>query len=176
MFNEVKIRKELRNSNLIIWYRTKDVDYVANGYFALKLDLNKYRKILGVLAEKFGTIPKPYTSLRYDKSSTKDKEDTVIEIKKHEFVDMIDKRKTESIKFTELFFKHLCYDDELLGIFKGKDYIYVKKKYIDLVNRNCINLFYEGGKKYEPVFVEDNESLLMLMPMRIFIDNEYLKE
>lgn len=176
MFNEVKLRKELRSSNLLIWYRTKEVDYVANGYFAIKLDLNKYRKTLGALVEIFGTIPKCYTTLRYDKSFKKDKEDRITEFKKHDFVDLIDKREVRGVEDTKLFYKYKCYSDELLGVFKGDKYIYVNSKYLDLINRNCRNINYEGAKPLEPLFVTDYSDVLMIMPFRIHEDNEHLKE
>lgn len=173
MFNEAKLRKELRGSSLLLWYRKKEVDYVATGYFSIKLDLNKHRKILGVLVEKFGTMPKPYSCLQW-KMNTKAVEESVMELKKPDFIELIDKRKTTDIKDTRLFYKHKRYDNELLGVFKGEDYIYIKSKYLDLINRNCINLSYEGGGKLEPVFISDYQSILMIMPMRMIEDNEFL--
>jgi hypothetical protein len=171
MFNIAKVCKELIGSDIIIWYKAKEIDYIANGYFAIKLDLNKYRKILGALVEIFGEVPKTNRTLKFQKVFCKriDK-DSVMEMKKPEFVDWIDKRKVGEIENTGLFYKEL---NKLLGVFKGENYIYVDTKYLDLVKDNY-ELKYEGDERFRPVFISKDEEVIMIMPFRVHEDNEYL--
>lgn len=174
MFNVSKLSKELRNSDTIIWYKTKYFDYITNGYFAVKLDLNNYKKILGVLVEKFGAIPKINKTLHFNKPYCKNREENVLEMKKHDFINWIDKRKKTSIEKLDLYLKDPSGSKMMLGIFEGEDYVYINTKYLELFNDNAGNLEYEGSKKLEPIFVSRDEEVIMILPVRMFEDNKYL--
>ncbi|WP_353097712.1 hypothetical protein [Tissierella praeacuta] len=171
MFNVTKVCKELRGSGTLIWYKSKEFDYVANGYFAIKLNLNNYRKILGTLVEIFGVVPKVNQTLNFTKVVCKKIDiGSVKEMKKHEFVDWIDKREVEEIGYTGLFHKEF---NKLLGIFKGEDYIYIDTKYLDLIKDNYV-VKCEGNERLTPIFVTHNKEAIMIMPVRVCEDNKFL--
>jgi len=164
VFNITKVNKELRSSDFLSWYRKEDADYICNGYFIIKTDLTKEenRKILGLLVEKFGTIPE---------------ENKGLEFKRNKFVqtipswfEFIEKRPTETIEDTCLV--EIDNDGER-RIFKGEDYIYINMKYFEMIAKNAI-VKYEGGKNFEPVSVICEDDLLLIMPVRISQDNKFL--
>lgn len=171
MFNIVKVGKELRGSNFVSWYREDNTDYIINGYFAIKTNLRKEenRKLLGVLVEIFGAIPETNKCLEIKKSF---EETTVTGKSKPDWMKAITERKTEVIEDTKLI------EVENKGktrIFKGEDYIYINMKYFEMVKEDSF-IRYEGGKNYEPISIIDEDNLLLILPIRVWKDNEYLSK
>lgn len=116
-------------------------------------------------------MPRVNQTLNFTKAFCKKMDtDSVNEMKKHEFIGWIDKRKVSEIENTGLFYKEF---EKLMGIFKGEDYIYVDTKYLDLIQNSYV-LRYEGGEKFSPVFISCDEEVIMIMPVRICEDNRFL--
>ncbi|WP_333638170.1 hypothetical protein [Tissierella praeacuta] len=164
MFNITKVNKELRSSDFLSWYREEDADYICNGYFIIKTDLTKEenRKILGLLVEKFGTIPEKNKGL---------------EFKRNEFIQtapdwfkFIEKRPTKAIEDTCLV--EIDNDGEK-RIFKGEDYIYINMKYFEMIDKN-LPVKYEGGKNLEPISAVYEDDLLLIMPIKMPENNKFL--
>lgn len=69
MLNATKVNSQIRSSGTLFWGREGDMDTVVNGYWGIRANLKqeKYRKILGLLVEKFGLIPENNQMYRYKK-------------------------------------------------------------------------------------------------------------
>lgn len=165
MFNITKVNSQLRSSNFLSWYR-EEKDYICNGYFIIKTDLAKEenRKILSVLVERFGAIPEMGKMLEL-----KQGQNAVINIKPN-WIETIEERKKESIKDTKLI------EVASLGemrVFKGEDYIYINMKYLEMI-KDISLVRLEGGKALDPITAINREDLLLILPVRIGSDNEYL--
>lgn len=60
-------------------------------------------------------------------------------------------------------------------VFKGTEYIYVDTEFTDMINENE-NIKYYSEKKLCPLYACLDNEFLMMMPIRVQDDNQYLKE
>lgn len=172
MFNVTKLSSEIKKSHTLYWYRANEIDYVTNGYWAIKTNLSKeeHRKILSTLVLKFGLIPEDGKEYKF---GSLNKKDSVIEISgQSNWMNVFlrtDLAKIENTHLTSVEGKYNC------RIFKGQDYIYVQIKYIEMINEDSKILF-EGTSKVHPICASKEDDIIMLTTVRVFNDNEYLKK
>lgn len=173
MLNVTKVNSQIRNSNVLFWTRTEDTDMVANGYWLIKANLKqeKYRKILGLLVEKFGFIPENNQTYRLDKKCWYDKEP--LNKVKNIFDDFLEVPEI-LVEDTRLI------EAEEFGkgskrIFKGEHYIYINSEFMSMINESYDIKYYSKGN-LNPLYACLDEEFLMILPIRMEDDNEHLKE
>lgn len=172
MFNAVKVNSQLRNSNMLQWYREENKDYVLNGYWLMKVNLKdeKNRKILGLLVELFGSIPGEKKGLKrlrkvggFGISEILTKPDWFTFIEEEENTTrLIDTGLTLESNPTNK-----------VRIFVGSDYIYLRSNYLEMIKNNGLNI--KGSGDLHPAYFTKEDDLLMIMPVGMCEDSEHLK-
>ena len=172
MFKQAKVSSEIKKSNTILWYRTNNIDYVGNGYWIIKTDLKKEenRKILCSLVERFGFIPEEGKEIIT--TSYKKKDGITENSTKPKWIELLENRETDSLENTKLI--HM-FDGNSCRIFKGKEYVYINSKFIEMVNEDNVDIKFEGNGDLEPIFIQNEDDLIMILPIRMESKSEYLK-
>jgi hypothetical protein len=173
MLNVTKVNSQIRKSDVLFWTRTEDVDMVANGYWLIKADLKqeKYRKILGLLVEKFGFIPENNQTYRLDNYCWYDKKPlNKVENIFNDFL-KIPKTLIEDTRLIEI---------EGAGkknkrIFKGEHYTYIDSRFMSMIKENE-DIKYYNESNLMPLYACLDDEFVMILPIRMEGNNEHLKE
>lgn len=171
MFKITKVNSQIRKSHTLFWYRNKNIDYILNGYWAIKVDLRKekYRKILSTLVERFGMIPVNNQEFRRVKTY---KADNITKLKgKPDWFGVLEGKPDESLLDTKLIDAR---ERQQVRIFKGTNYNYVNVKFLEMIDVEGLTI--KGGDPLEPVFFNKEGNFLMVMPVRMNDSNEYMRE
>ncbi|MBU5440273.1 hypothetical protein KQI42_19960 [Tissierella sp. MSJ-40] len=175
MFKVAKVSSEIKKSSTIFWYRTNGIDYVCNGYWIIKTDLKKKenRKILCSLVEKFGLIPSESKKGKEVIITTSYKKVEISEsTKKPKWLELLENRETEEIENTRLI--HMS-DRDNHRIFKGKEYIYINSRFIEMIDEKASGIKFEGSRDLEPIIITCKNDEMLILPVRMESKSEYLK-
>ncbi len=179
MLNVNKVNKQIRKSTHLYWKKIAEYDIFFNGYWLVKVNLSKqkYRKILGVLVEIFGTIPSGKEMLVYKRNYKTGKFETTQDPKTDRFDFFLDipKAKVEDTKLIEKTETGQIVD---VRIFKGDDYIYINRQYTEMIRKDGLIEYFSVGK-LNPIYAVNKmnkDEFLMMLPIRIITYNSHLKE
>lgn len=178
LLNVTKVNQQIRKSHQLFWGRKDGQDIVCNGYWLIKANLSKteYRKILGLLVEKLGIMPKEQELLAYRRNYKTKEFETTVDPKGDRFDLFLDIPKTK-VEDTELIEKTETGQIIDARIFKGNEYIYINRNYMDMISRNGLLEYFSKGY-LNPIYAVDmlTNEFLMVLPIRMPECNKHLKE
>lgn len=166
MLNAKNVVKQIKGSNLIMWYRNGEYDYICNGYWTIKTDLKKLecRSILSALVFKIGYIPEKGSIHQYKKFKGNDNI-RILSATNQGWLNMLKDKTTDTLSDTSLVWN---IKRENVRIYKGKEYVFIDTKFIEMLDKNYLDhIIITGSTPYMPVFFEKDDCLLLLLPMRI---------
>ena len=169
MIRLTKLSKALKGVGFVLWIKKNHHDYIVCDYFILKTNQDIKGSALTKLISYLGTVPNEGQGIqnRYThiKEMTEDEINRWLGILKGT-------EASDSVYFTNLI---LQTDKELLSIFKGEEYIFLNKTYVDLIDMYEENIEIRGTKGgTRTYFYKDNEEL-MILPYRVEKEPFYLK-
>ncbi|MBU5440401.1 hypothetical protein KQI42_20620 [Tissierella sp. MSJ-40] len=85
-------------------------------------------------------------------------------------MDLLEKKEVGSLENTKLIYMQ---GKNNYRIFKGKEYVYINSKYIEMIDED--NVKFEGNGALYPIFATYQDDLILIMPFRMGDNSEYLK-
>jgi len=172
MINNKKLSAALKNKTVIRWIKKDLHDYIICNHWVLKT-VPLQGSSLNTLLKIFKTTPRQGTGIECKhgivQDLTEDKIKSTIEL-----IEVIKDKKP--LSYTNLIVQ---LDSSLLAIFKDlKNYIYVDKTYVDLVNLDeDVEIYGSGSNKLvTPVYFSKGNEIIMILPVKVLNDPIYLKE
>lgn len=170
MIQLTKLSKALKGCSYIAWIKKNNHDYIVSNYFILKTNQDIKGSALNKLISLVGSLP-------LEGEGNQNRHGDIRKMTEDEinrWIDLLKGKEAKSIYFTNLIHQT---DKELFSIFKGEEYIYLNKTYVDLIDMYEKNFEIFGSKRESPVyFIKDNDNEeLMILPIRLKEDPFYLK-
>ncbi len=169
MIKLTKLSKALKGCSYTAWIKKNNHDYIVSDYFIIKTNQDIKGSALTKLISLLGTVPNEGQGIQ--NRHTHINEMTEDEINK--WLDLLKGKDAKSIYFTNLIHQT---DKELFSIFKGeKDYIFLNKIYVDLIDLYEENIEIYGSTRVSPVYFNKDNEEIMILPFRLKEEPFHLK-
>ncbi len=169
MIKLTKLSAALKNLNFVAWIKKNNHDYILSDYFILKTNQEIKGSALTKLISLLGTVPNEDQGIQNRHNHINEMTEDEI----NRWLDLLKGKDAKSIYFTNLIHQT---DKELFSIFKGeKDYIFLNKIYVDLIDLYEENIEIFGTKRVSPVYFNKDNEELMILPVRLEENPFYLK-
>ncbi|GKX27867.1 hypothetical protein SH1V18_03470 [Vallitalea longa] len=168
MINIKKLSVALKNKDTVRWIIKDGYSYILTEHFGLKTKKEIKGSALTALIKIIGGIPQEGQGLEnhYGLRSqlNKDKIDSTISL-------FNISNRYKSVEFTHLIQQ---LDQNLYSIFKADTYIYADKTYVDLINLNKKDIEFVGRDKISPIYATKEEEKILIVPVRLREELQYL--
>lgn len=168
MIKLTKLSAALKNLNFVAWIKKNNHDYILSDYFILKTNQEIKGSALTKLISLLETVPKEGQGIQNRYNHRKE----MTEVEMENLLNLLECKDKRPVHFTNLIYQT---DKELFSIFKGEDYIFVNKKYLDLIDLYEKNIEIFGTKRVSPVYFNKDNEKLMILPIRLEEVPFYLK-
>lgn len=158
----------MKSVGFVAWVKKNNFDYILSDHFILKTNQDIKGSALTKLISLLGTVPREGQGIA--NKHTHIKEMTEDEIKN--FLNLLECKDRNTIYFTNLIHQT---DKEMFSIFKGEDYIFLNKNYVDLVDLYEENIEMYGTKRVSPTYFHKSNEELIILPVRLKEEPFYLK-
>lgn len=159
MINLTKVTSTL-NKNNTIWIRKEGHNYIMSEHYIFKTSKDIKGALLTKLINLLETIPHEGQGMQNRHGHIREMSDDEI----NNMLNLLKCKTTKSIDFTNLIHQS---DNLLLSIFKGVDYIFINKKYIDIINLYTPDIEIFGSGRVEPIYFHKDNEEMMVLPVRI---------
>lgn len=168
MIQLTKLSKALKGCSYVSWIKKNNHDYIVSDYFIIKTNQDIKGAALTKLISLLGNSPVENQGLQVRHGLKTEMTDDEIT----RWFDLLEKNNAKLIQFTNLIQQT---DKDLYSIFKGEDYIFVNKLYVDLVDMYEKNIEILGSTKVSPIYFNKDNEEMMVLPIRVEEDPFYLK-
>jgi len=169
MIRLTKLSKALKNVGYTAWIKKNHHDYILSDHFILKTNQDIKGSALTKLISLLGTVPNEDQGIQNRHNHINEMTEDEI----NRWLDLLKGKDAKSIYFTNLIHQT---DKELFSIFKGeKDYIFLNKIYVDLIDLYEENIEIRGTKGVSPTYFYKDDEELMILPVRLREEPFYLK-
>ena len=167
MIKLTKLSATLKNLNFVAWIKKNNHDYILSDCFILKTNQDIKGSALTRLISYLGTVPNEGQGIQNRHSHIKE----MTEVEMENLLNLLECKDKRPVHFTNLIYQT---DKELFSIFKGEDYIFVNKIYVDLIDLYEENIEIRGTKRVSPVYFNKDNEELMILPVRLEENPFYL--
>lgn len=168
MINLTKVSPTL-NKNHTTWIKQNNHNYIMGEHFIFKTNQDIKGSLLTKLISLLNTIPGEGQGIRNRYGYISQLTD--VEIKN--MLELLECKTNKTITFTNLIHQT---DKDLFSIFHGEDYIFVNKKYTDIMNSYTPGIEGFGSNRVSPVYFHKGNEEIMILPVEIGQPPIYLKE
>ena len=168
MIQLTKLSKAVKGCSYIAWIKKNNHDYIVSDYFILKTNQDIKGSALTKLISLLGTVPNENQGIQNRHNHINEMTEDGI----NRWLDLLECKDKRPVHFTNLIHQT---DKELFSIFKGEDYIFVNKIYVDLIDLYEENIEIRGTKRVSPVYFNKDNEELMILPVRLEENPFYLK-
>ncbi len=168
MINLKKLSAALRDKQTVRWIVKDGHNIILTEHYVLKTNQEIKGAALTALIKILGSITKEGQGLenRYGERNILDRD------KMKCTIDLIENhRKSKSIDYTKLIHQ---FDKKLLSIFKGDDYIYANKVYMDLIDLDEEDIEFGGSDRLSPIYAIKDDEKMLVVPYRVKEGAKYL--
>ena len=170
MIQLTKLSKALKGCSYIAWIKKNNHDYIVSDYFILKTNQEIKGSALTKLISLLGTVPNENQGIQNRHNHRKE----MTEVEMENLLNLLECKDKRPVHFTNLIYQT---DKDLYSIFKGeKDYIFLNKIYVDLIDLYEENIEIFGTKRVSPVYFNKDNEELMILPVRLEENPFYLKD
>lgn len=166
MINLTKVSPTL-NKNNTIWIKKDGHNYIMSEHYIFKTSKDIKGALLSKLITILETIPQEGQAIQNRHGHIRE----MTEDETKNILDLLKCKTNITIKFTNLIHQ----SDKLLSIFKGDDYIFVNKKYIDIINQYTTDIETYGTTPTNPIYFHRGNEEMMILPVRMGELPIYLK-
>jgi len=168
MIKLTKLSAALKDLNFVAWIKKDNYNYILSECFILKTSQDIKGGALTKLISLLETVPQEGQGILNRYNHRKE----MTEAEMENLLNLLECKDKRPVHFTNLIYQT---DKKLFSIFKGEDYIFVDKKYLDLIDLCEKNIEIFGTNRVSPVYFNNGVEELMILPVRLEENPFYLK-
>lgn len=169
MIQLTKVAKAI-TKNYVAWIKKDNYNYILSEHFIIKTKQEIKGALLTKLLSKLGAVPTEGQGIQSRLGVIGYMADTSISA----MLSHLERKDCSLLEFTKLVQQT---DVRLLSIFKGeKGYIFISKDYVDIVNRGVQGIDVYGSNGIHPVFFDNGNEEMLVLPARAREVPIYLKD